>query len=132
VERIVEVYVNQIVEVEKIVTVPLPWEQHRLAQLNRSWGQQIYQHCALNFTLGELRHRAKGMLPPKFRTGGLGSLMLPDIMTWTCVQGHDCSGESPPQDGWFCWVLDELIALPHERAPEQWVPWGHNCDLKLV
>ena len=127
-----EVYVNQIVEVEKIVTVPLPWEQHRLAQLNRSWGQQIYQHCALNFTLGELRHRAKGMLPPKFRTGGLGSLMLSDIMTWTCVQGHDCSGESPPQDGWFCWVLDERIALPHERAPEQWVPWGHNCDLKLV
>ena len=51
---------------------------------------------------------------------------------WTCVEDHDCSGHSAPQDGWFCWVLDERKALPYERAPEQWVPWGHNCDLKLV
>jgi hypothetical protein len=32
---------------------------------------------------------------------------------------------------WFCWVIDERIALPKERAPQQYVPWGHNGLLKL-
>ena len=54
------------------------------------------------------------------------------IETWMCMEGHDCSGHSPPQDGWFCWVLDERKASLVEVAPIQWVPWGHNCDLKLV
>ena len=34
-------------------------------------------------------------------------------------------------DDWFCWVIDERIALPKERAPEQYVPWGYNGLLKL-
>ena len=34
-------------------------------------------------------------------------------------------------DDWFCWVIDERIALSKERAPEQYVPWGHNGLLKL-
>ena len=93
----------------------------------------MYKHCYLNFTLSELRQRGKDFLSPKFKTGGLGKLMQPDVFEiWTCVEDHHCSGASPPHDGWFCWVLDERKALPYERAPEQWVPWGHNCDLKLV
>ena len=28
-------------------------------------------------------------------------------------------------------VIDERIALPKERAPDQYVPWGHNGHLKL-
>jgi hypothetical protein len=28
-------------------------------------------------------------------------------------------------------VIDERIALPRERAPDQYVPWGHNGQLKL-
>jgi hypothetical protein len=28
-------------------------------------------------------------------------------------------------------VIDERIALPRERAPHQYVPWGHNGQLKL-
>ena len=93
----------------------------------------MYKHCALNFTLQELRQRHKNMLPPRFKTGGLGKLMQPDVFEiWACVEDHDCSGHSSPQDGWFCWVLDERKALPYERAPEQWVAWGHHCDLKLV
>jgi hypothetical protein len=31
----------------------------------------------------------------------------------------------------FCWVIDERIALVEERAPDQYVPWGINADLKL-
>ena len=34
-------------------------------------------------------------------------------------------------DDWFCWVIDERIALPKERAPQQYVPWGYNGLLKL-
>ena len=34
-------------------------------------------------------------------------------------------------DDWFCWVIDERIAVPKERAPEQYVPWGQNGLLKL-
>ena len=98
-----------------------------------SWGNHMYKHCALNFTLQQLRKRQKDFLPPKFKTGGLGKLMQPDVFeAWTCVEGHDCSGTSAPHDGWFCWVLDERLAVPYECAPEQWLPWGHNSDLKLV
>ena len=28
-------------------------------------------------------------------------------------------------------MIDERIALPRERAPDQYVPWGHNGHLKL-
>jgi len=28
-------------------------------------------------------------------------------------------------------VIDERIALPKERALDQYVPWGHNGQLKL-
>ncbi len=28
-------------------------------------------------------------------------------------------------------MIDERIALPKERAPDQYVPWGHNGHLKL-
>ncbi len=28
-------------------------------------------------------------------------------------------------------MIDERIALPRERAPDQYVPWGHNGQLKL-
>ncbi len=28
-------------------------------------------------------------------------------------------------------MIDERIALPKERAPDQYVPWGHNGLLKL-
>ncbi len=28
-------------------------------------------------------------------------------------------------------MIDERIALPKERAPDQYVPWGHNGQLKL-
>ena len=33
---------------------------------------------------------------------------------------------------YFCWVLDETKATPHENAPEQYLAWGHNKDLQLV
>ena len=131
------VYVNRTVEVERIVqvekVVEVSWEISRLSKLNASWGDPLYKQCSVNFTLQELRQRAKDFLPPKFKTGGLGKLMQPGLIeTWMCMEGHDCSGHSPPQDGWFCWVLDERKASPVEVAPIQWVPWGHNCDLKLV
>ena len=29
-------------------------------------------------------------------------------------------------------VLDEEVAGRSENAPAQWLPWGHNADLKLV
>jgi hypothetical protein len=48
------------------------------------------------------------------------------------VDQHECFNRtSDAMDDWFCWVIDERIALPKERAPEQYVPWGHNGLLKL-
>jgi hypothetical protein len=29
-------------------------------------------------------------------------------------------------------VIDEKVAIPEERAPQQYVAWGHNADLKLL
>jgi len=47
---------------------------------------------------------------------------------WLCVEGHTCSR---PNGNWFCWVVDESIAFPDERAPDQYVAWGYNSDLRL-
>lgn len=85
------VYINRTVEVEKIVEVYVPWEEYRTSKLNASWGKQTYKHCALDFTLKELRQRRKNMLPPRFKTGGLGKLMQPDVFeVWACVKCIVC------------------------------------------
>ena len=133
VEKIVYVNKTVTVEVIKVVEVPVPWEIHRMSQLNASWGNPAYKHCELNYTLKELRQRQKEGSFPRFKTGGLGPLSQPGVFEiWVCIEDHDCSGNIPPQDGWFCWVIDERIALPSEQAPGQWVAWGHNCDLHLA
>ena len=67
------------------------WEEKRLSKLNASWGGRMYRHCALDFTLKELRQRRKDMLPPRFKTGGLGKLMQPDVFeVWACVKCIVC------------------------------------------
>ena len=98
-----------------------------------SWGNSSFEHCKLIFSLQQLRKRERAGLPPRYRTGGLGLKMQPDVFeTWVCVDQHECSNSSiAPMDGWFCWVIDYRIGLPRERAPEQFVPWGHNGYLKL-
>jgi len=65
----------------------------------------------------------------KYKTGGLGRLMVEGVFeAWVCLAGHECSAR---HDEFFCWVVDERIALVKERAPEQYVPWGNNADLEL-
>ena len=97
------------------------------------WGSPLYASCKLHFSLQQLRKRERAGLPPRYRTGGLGLKMQPDVFeTWVCVDQHECSNSSiAPMDGWFCWVIDYRIGLPTERAPEQFVPLGHNGYLKL-
>jgi hypothetical protein len=92
-----------------------------------------FSHCKLKYTLHQLRQRESTGQPPNYRTGGLGRKMQSSIFeAWVCVDQHECfSRTSDPMDDWFCWVIDERIALPKERAPEQYVPWGHNGLLKL-
>jgi hypothetical protein len=98
-----------------------------------SWGNTSFSHCKLKYTLHQLRQRESTGQPPNYRTGGLGRKMQSSIFeAWVCVDQHECfSRTSDPMDDWFCWVIDERIALPKERAPEQYVPWGHNGLLKL-
>ena len=97
------------------------------------WGNASFAHCNLNYTLHQLRQRESAGLPPNYRTGGLGRKIHPSIFeAWVCVDEHECiSRTSAAMDDWFCWVIDERIALPKERAPDQYVPWGHNGQLKL-
>jgi hypothetical protein len=97
------------------------------------WGNASFAHCRLNYTLQQLRQRESAGLPPNFRTGGLGRKIHPSIFeVWVCVDQHECIRRtSVPMDDWFCWVIDERIAVPKERAPEQYVPWGQNGLLKL-
>jgi hypothetical protein len=97
------------------------------------WGNASFAHCNLNYTLQQLRQRERAGLPPNYRTGGLGRKMHPSIFeAWVCVDQHECiSRTSVPMNDWFCWVIDERIALPKERAPQQYVPWGYNGLLKL-
>ncbi len=98
-----------------------------------SWGNDSFAHCNLNYTLHQLRQRESAGQSPNYRTGGLGRKMQPSIFeAWVCVDQHECiSRTSVPTNDWFCWVINERIALPKERAPEQYVPWGHNGLLKL-
>jgi len=97
-----------------------------------SWGNASFAHCKLHLSLQQLRQRESAGLPPRHRTGGLGLKMQPSVFeAWVCVDQHECISSSAPMDGWFCWVIDERIALPRERAPEQFVPWGHSGYLKL-
>ena len=117
--------------------MPVLWEDLRMSGLNASWGNSKYAHCELGVTLRELRQAYKSGIitahPANFKMGGLGEWAQPGLFEiWVCVQHHYCSGTEPPMDGWFCWVLDERVYRTGERAPEQYVPWGHNCDLKLV
>jgi hypothetical protein len=101
-------------------------------QNSATWGNSSFAHCKLNYSLQQLRQREIAGLPPRHRTGGLGLKMQPSVFeAWVCVDQHECISSSAPVDGWFCWVIDERIALPRERAPEQFVPWGHNGYLKL-
>jgi hypothetical protein len=97
------------------------------------WGNASFAHCNLIYTLQQLRQRESAGLPPNYRTGGLGRKMQSSIFeSWVCVDQHECiSRTSVPMNDWFCWVIDERIALPKERAPEQYVPWGYNGLLKL-
>ena len=58
-------------------------------------------------------------------------MMTPEkFEVWLCVEGHYCA--THPTDKYFCWVMDESKAVMSENAPSQWLPWGHNADLKLV
>jgi hypothetical protein len=97
------------------------------------WGNASFAHCNLNYTLHQLRQRESAGQSPNYRTGGLGRKMQPSIFeAWVCVDQHECSSRtSVPMNDWFCWVIDERIALPKERAPQQYVPWGYNGLLKL-
>ena len=100
------------------------------SQLPLMWGSASYSSCVLEYTLKELRDRRIAGLGPRFRTGGLGQLMAPDTYeVWLCVEGHSCSTAA---DEWMCWVIDERVASPIERAPEQYVAWGPSSVLELV
>lgn len=104
-----------------------------LKSLNITWENDMYKHCKLDFTFKELRdehkERYKANLPLKFRTGALGPLMQHNLFeVWLCLEDHYCSH---PDDTWFCWVIDESVARPRERAPDQYIAWGHNSDLQL-
>ena len=94
-----------------------------------AWGASVYSHCKLNFTERELRQRSRNKLGPAYETGGLGQLIHQDLYeVWFCIHDHACA---LPTDRWFCFVLNETIALRQERAPEQWIPWGRNGDLRV-
>jgi uncharacterized protein involved in outer membrane biogenesis len=97
------------------------------------WGNASFAHCRLDYSLQQLLQRESAGLPPNYRTGGLGRKIHPSIFeVWVCVDEHECIRRtSVPMDDWFCWVIDERIALPKERAPQQYVPWGQNGLLKL-
>ena len=70
----------------------VPWYTYRLSQLEATWGSLEFAHCALNFTMQELRNRYKASRPPNFKTGGLGSLMQPNLYeVWVCIEDHYCS-----------------------------------------
>ena len=90
-----------------------------------------YEQCSLTYTLREMRKFSKetaGVFP-KFQTGGLGQSMKPDVYeSWLCLR-HPCAAHY--QDKRFCWVLNESVAYPYEKAPEQWIPWGPNALLNL-
>ena len=97
---------------------------------NMYWGDPAFIHCQCNLTMKELRQRKKHALSPRYRTGGLGRRITRSIWeVWICTDSyHGCPSAV---DQWFCFVVDERIALPQERAPQQYVPWGYNANLKL-
>jgi hypothetical protein len=99
-----------------------------------TWGNASFAQCNLNYTLQQLRQRESAGLPPNYRTGGLGRKIHPSIFeVCVCVDQHECIRRtSVPMDDWFCWVIDERIAVPKERAPEHYIPWGQNGLLKLL
>ena len=100
------------------------------AMQNMHWGDPAFIHCHCNLTMKELRQRKKDALSPRYRTGGLGRRLTRGIWeVWLCLDSyHGC----PSAVGqWFCFVVDERIALQEERAPQQYVPWGYNANLKL-
>ena len=99
----------------------------------KTWEHGMYAHCKLNMTFQDLRdehkERSKANLHIKYRTGGLGLLMQQNLFeVWLCLEEHNCSH---PNGNWFCWVIDESVAFPDERAPDQYIAWGYNSDLKL-
>jgi len=72
--------------------VYLPWETYQLSKINITWGNTMYDHCKLNFTMKELRQRYKDNMTPNYKTGGLGPLMQSHLYeVWVCVEHHFCS-----------------------------------------
>ena len=89
--------------VEKIVEVLVPWYKYRLSQLNATWGSHEFAHCELNFTMRELRNRYKESQPPNFKTGGLGTLMQPNLYeVWVCIEDHYCSNHPTDKVSTHC------------------------------
>ena len=115
----------------QIVQPPVLEFARAAAMQNMHWGDPAFIHCRCNLTMKELRQRKKdGLSSPRYRTGGLGRRITRGVWeVWICTDSdHGCPSAV---DQWFCFVVDERIALPQERAPQQYVPWGYNANLKL-
>ena len=100
----------------------------RLRELNATWGSPEVSHCVLGQTMRDLRRSGA-----TYRTGGLGHLIQPQLYeVWVCVEGATSCQLPSHADAWFCWVINEEIALSGETAPAQYVAWDHNAHLKIL
>ena len=97
------------------------------SELNYKWETQEYSHCHCDWTWKEMRERFKSHFydeGPRYRTGALGKLMVPDkYEVWLCIEDHYCSDLSS-SDSWFCWVFNEQT--------QHFVPWAPNSKLHLL
>ena len=68
-----------------------------------------------------------------YKSGGLGHLMQPQLYeAWVCVEGATSCQLPGNTDAWFCWVINEEIALSGEKVPAQYVAWDYNANLQLL
>eukprot|EP00960_Hanusia_phi_P072657 767846-Hanusia_phi.AAC.2 len=85
-----------------------------------SVGKAEYSRCKLVYTWSDLTLGYKDQ-EIRFHTGGLGSLMSDEYVSWVCMKDHYCASGA---DKYFCFVYNEIN--------HSFVPWGKNEELQLV
>eukprot|EP00960_Hanusia_phi_P034221 750928-Hanusia_phi.AAC.2 len=82
------------------------------------WGSELYSHCQLMHTWDDI---IQGANSQRFKTGGLGKLMVDKFESWVCEKNHSCAAADDP---YFCFVYHEVN--------QTFLPWGPNKDLSLL
>ena len=106
----------------------LPWESYQLSKINITWGNTMYDHCQLNFTMKELRQRYKDNMTPNYKTG----LIKPHLYeVWVCVEKHFCSTHPTDQVvmNSLCYTLTKWAVYQKPQSCT-YTPYRKSSDWK--